>query len=269
MRYTHQDSWEVGERLTDHEEIKCRGRTGQSVGQFCRRLPPFPHHTPCVIRAQGDEDGQGDDLEGQTGNHDVDALLRFGVGVGSVGQCSADGLQHEGKDVAADEDVGVGVGREAGLIGAVDGDDARQADVDAGGQEAGGDGQGDDVEQERIRLERVVVHLDAGDVAEDLEDLAADDAGEEGPGAVANAEGDLDDEDYGEDGEEDDVAGQGGDIVDGGKVEGAGADFAVLDESVIVGDDGDVGGRGVGNHLEVRKFEKLGRGRMRARSVCS
>lgn len=49
--------------------------------------------------------------------------------------------------------------------------------------------------QKRIRQERIIVHLDPGDVAYYLEDLAATDGEEERPCAGVNTEEYLDDED--------------------------------------------------------------------------
>ena len=61
------------------------------------------------------------------------------MGRGGVGDATAHGLQYEGKDVAADEDDGVGTGFEAGEVAAVGEDYAGKGEVDGGGEEAGGD----------------------------------------------------------------------------------------------------------------------------------
>ena len=48
-------------------------------------------------------------MEGQSGDHDVDAQLILGVfvGIGGGGDATPDGLQQQGDEIAADEEDGV------------------------------------------------------------------------------------------------------------------------------------------------------------------
>ena len=58
-------------------------------------------------------------------------------------------MQDEGKDVAADEDAGVGVRLEACELFAVDNDDAGEAEIDTCGEEGRGNGEADDIPADR------------------------------------------------------------------------------------------------------------------------
>ena len=109
-------------------------------------------HAPGKVCAQCREHGQGDDLKRQAGDHDVDARLQRARTVGGGGKRPAGGLQHQGKDVAADEDVDVGLGLEAGQMLAVHDDDAREAEVDGRREEAGRDGDGDEVPRRDVSV---------------------------------------------------------------------------------------------------------------------
>ena len=97
-------------------------------------------HRKEEIGTQCRENGYAGDLEGQTGDHDVDARLLHILVIGGVGKSAAEGLQHEREDVAADEDDGVGAGFQTGEMLTVGEDDAREGEVDGCGEETGGDG---------------------------------------------------------------------------------------------------------------------------------
>ena len=86
-----------------------------------------------------DVEGERGDLGGQTGDHDVDAVLDGGGGVGG-GDGAAGGLEEQRDDVEADEDETVAALFDAGDLGAVGADDAGQGDVDGAAEEGGGDG---------------------------------------------------------------------------------------------------------------------------------
>ena len=102
------------------------------------------------VAGEHDEDEHDDDLEGETGDHDVGAELEqvWVVGWGAGGHTAAEGLEGEGDDVAGDEEAGIGFGGDAGVGYAKSEDDALDAEVDAGGVEGGADGQADDVHEE-------------------------------------------------------------------------------------------------------------------------
>ena len=99
------------------------------------------------------------------------------------------------------------------------------------------------VHQKGIRQEGIVVHLDPGDVADYLEDLAAAGGEEERPCAGVDAEEQLDDEYEGEYEEVEGVADEGGVVAHMGPGEGAGAESA--EGGVVVKGCVCVGGGGV------------------------
>lgn len=69
-----------------------------------------------VIDGEGDEDTEGEDLEGEAGEGDVDRDV--GLAGGDRGEGAAAGLEDEGEDVAGDEEPVVEPGRETGVGGA-------------------------------------------------------------------------------------------------------------------------------------------------------
>lgn len=103
------------------------------------------------VEAHEDEDGEGEDLEREPGDHDV--VTRFGRFVVvrcHAGHAAADGLEQQGDEVARDEEARIRQGFDSG-IGLPDRDhDARQGQVDACGEEGGGDGQTDNLHQKSV-----------------------------------------------------------------------------------------------------------------------
>lgn len=73
------------------------------------------HVADGVFNDEREEEGDGDDLEGETGNGDIYGDLRTAVGAGGEG--AADGLDAEGDDIARDEDPVVEFWGEAGVLG--------------------------------------------------------------------------------------------------------------------------------------------------------
>lgn len=69
-----------------------------------------------VVDGEGDEDAEGEDLEGEAGEGDIDRDV--GLAGGDRGEGAAAGLEDEGEDVAGDEEPVVEPGREAGVGGA-------------------------------------------------------------------------------------------------------------------------------------------------------
>lgn len=61
--------------------------------------------------------------------------------------------------------------------------------------------------------ENVVVQLDSGQVTENLQGEASDHAAQKPPCAMSNAEEDLRDQKQGEEGQIEDIPGQGGDVI--------------------------------------------------------
>ena len=130
------------------------------------------------------EDGDSEDLEGQTANHDVAA----DVGAGRVVRdASAGGLDEDGDHVADDEDERVLHRLQAGEVIAEDEDELGEDVVDAGHQEARGDRnahQLHDVSAAAVVVEGVP---DAAGVADDLEHQADPPRAEEPPLVVEHA----------------------------------------------------------------------------------
>ena len=92
------------------------------------------------------------------------------------------------------------------------------------------------------------MHGQTSIVAKNLKDQPAYETCEEGPGAVSDAERDMDKESQAEDADENGICNDGWDIMNRGEVKRAGADFAIFEEGVIVRDQGDIVGTRVGDH---------------------
>ena len=78
-------------------------------------------------------------MRAQACEHDMDAEIALGDRVGAAGDESADGLQDEADEVAADEDVGVYPEGEGAVGYAEDDDNALHAEVERCAQECGAD----------------------------------------------------------------------------------------------------------------------------------
>lgn len=81
-------------------------------------------------------------MEAETSQHDILPEVRTGDCIGSRSDGAAEGLENEGDEVAGAEYEGVCAGLEAGEVGAVDDDDAGEAQIDGSGEEGGGYCQG-------------------------------------------------------------------------------------------------------------------------------
>ena len=106
---------------------------------------PFGPMTICAIgkvEAQGHEEDQGRDLDGETPEHDVDAHLLSRADVGRRGDGPTDGLEQQRQEVRGDEQDAVGARFDPREALAVDDHDPGQTEVDGGADEGGRDGQG-------------------------------------------------------------------------------------------------------------------------------
>ena len=101
------------------------------------------------VAGEQNEDEHDDDLEGETGDHDVGAQLEevWIVEGRARGHATSRGLQGECDDIAGDEDPWVQLGLDARVALAKGEDDASDAEVDAGCVEGWADGQGDNIHQ--------------------------------------------------------------------------------------------------------------------------
>lgn len=124
---------------TDQKAIKPPPST-PTPPQSLLTIRPILPRLHGEIRTQTHKHKERKDLERQTRDHDVDPILSLArVSRGRrIGQGTAGRLQYQGEDVGGDEDDGVGSWPEAREALAVDDDDAREAEVDAGGEEARG-----------------------------------------------------------------------------------------------------------------------------------
>ena len=78
-------------------------------------LPFRPlHKSPAILEHQADENAESEDLEGETGDGDVDGSLAAAGGL--RGEGAANGLEDEGEDVAGDEEPVVEFGGETGVL---------------------------------------------------------------------------------------------------------------------------------------------------------
>src|SRR3569833_630783 len=156
------------------------------------------------VERDGHEDDEGEDLEGEAGDHDVVArVARAAVVRGHRGHAAARGLQHERDDIAGDEDAGVVFGREPAVLGPEGVDDAAEAEVDAGGHEGGRDGQAADLDEEAVLVPLVLPRHDSAGVADNLADQAERHGDEETKTAPRHrVRDDVGDEREGEEGEE-------------------------------------------------------------------
>ena len=129
-----------------------------------------PHAESEVAGGDGEHD-EGDDLECQTGQHDVLASVQEGSLLGRRCDTATASLQEQTDEVTGAEDDGIRAGFEPREVGAVDDDDSREAEVDSGTQEGWGNCQADEVEQKFSVAEGAVVHLNPSDIAYDLQQL--------------------------------------------------------------------------------------------------
>ena len=104
-----------------------------------------------IVGADNHEHGKREDLEPETGQHDVCSHLRGSVVLRvDRSDTTTRTLKKEGEEVAGDEYVSVRLWLNAGDGGAKDDDDAGKAQVDTGGEEGGGEGKTDDLDEEVV-----------------------------------------------------------------------------------------------------------------------
>ena len=119
------------------------------------------------------ENAEHDDLEDDTGNHEVGAQIKGGrTRVGGGSQTSTGSLEAERDDVAGDEDVGIPGGPEPGpLLANVD-DYVLEGEIDTGGHESRRNDEQGDLKLEADAGKGIIVEHDSADIAHDLEQAA-------------------------------------------------------------------------------------------------
>ena len=138
-----------GSVLTDLEESEfarvsqhCKGITLHSIeGSLLPRLVD----PKSEIRPKTQKEGHRDHLPDQACNHDMCSRERASVRPSSRSQATTGTLESQGEHIAADEDVCVELWSDSRVLATVDGDEAREAEVDGCGQKGGSDGQADKV----------------------------------------------------------------------------------------------------------------------------
>lgn len=111
-------------------------------------LPTSCYRSSAVLRQQfldsiskvdgkSPEDKQTDDLNGQTGHHEIDTVVLATLTVGGIGYSSSDRLEHKGEHIEADEYDYVVARTESveGEGGIIEGKTAHERDVDGCGEE--------------------------------------------------------------------------------------------------------------------------------------
>ena len=153
-----------------------------------------------VVSDQDAEGEQRKDLPRDPGHHEVVAEVLGATGVCRSGDAAAGALQDEGEQIAQDEDPGVVLRPDAGVVAADGQHEVFQGEVDARGEEGGRDDQAGDLDVEAVAVKRVVVQHDTPDVADRFAETAKAQRDHVGPRAPSYA---RDEVEYQADGEED------------------------------------------------------------------
>lgn len=180
--------------------------------------PDIADDPPSILKREDAEDEKGENLEAETGHHHiVSGIERRLVAILSTGSdATANALEDKRENVAGDEDIGVPGRWDAGQRAGVGLDKILQAKVDASGQEGGGDGEQDELDLEAFGAEGIVVKDQTSATSDGLTEVAQNHGTHEGPLSVADAEEGMGDHHHTEDGSEEDVLAQAGEIsIDG------------------------------------------------------
>lgn len=130
-------------RLTDEEGLPLEGAAdgdGRGVN-----LVGVSAEAEGKVDAEQHEKCEGDDLEDETSNHDIDSDLSCVVVVGGGSKAATAALEDEREEVAADEDEGIGPGLDSRGAFSIHDDDAGEAEIDGGSQESGAECQADEI----------------------------------------------------------------------------------------------------------------------------
>jgi hypothetical protein len=190
-----------------------------------------------VVRESSDEGNEDDNLEDKTSHGDINTNLA----VGFSGHGTTSGLEDEADDIEGDEDPDEELRLEAGEFGREVVDCLGEGDIDGGSIEDGSDRETDNLNHESVERERVVVHHDTTNIANNLRDTTQKHTSHETPALPSNAEIDVHKADERKESDEDNVGGERGSITVQTVVDGAGVEIAgrVRTEGVL-GADGHV-----------------------------
>lgn len=121
--------WWTG--LTDEEGLPFEGAANRDSGRV--DFVWVSAQSEGEVDTEQHEDREGDDLEDETGDHDVDSRLCGARVVGGGSEAAAAALEDEREEIAADEDDGVCPGLDSRGAFSIHNDDAGEAEVDGGG----------------------------------------------------------------------------------------------------------------------------------------
>lgn len=136
----------------DHDEADQHGGQGHAhaPGDVGAEVTLAAGHAAVKVGDEDAKDGHGEELKDDASHHDVGPLVLRGDGIGQRGLGAADGLDHEGDEIAGAKDDGIHPGREHGRTAPEVDDEFAEEDVEGGGEEDGGDDEGDDLAEEGI-----------------------------------------------------------------------------------------------------------------------
>lgn len=163
---------------------------------------------------EGSENCKRDNLHDDAGDGNVASKVQLTkVVVGASGQPSTSGLQTERNAIAADEDPGVVFRLEVAVLGSERFEDMLQSQVYAHSEPSGAHDQTANLHREAVVGKRIMVEHKAAEIADCFDKTAAGEGEGEGPCLVSDAEVELGYQEDDEQGEEESVGGEGGEVA--------------------------------------------------------
>lgn len=129
--------------LTDEEGLPFKGAADRDGGGV--NLVGVSAQAEGKVDAEKHEECEGDDLEDETSNHDIDSDLLCVVVVSGSSEAATGALEDEREEVAADEDEGIGPGLDSRGAFSIHDDNTGEAEIDGGSQEGGTNRQADEI----------------------------------------------------------------------------------------------------------------------------
>jgi hypothetical protein len=187
-----------------------------------------------VVGESGDEGNEDDNLEDKTSHGDINTNLAVGLG----GHGTTGGLEDKADDIEGDEDPDEELRLEAGEFRREVVDCLGEGDIDRGSIEDGSDRETDNLNHESVERERVVVHHDTTNIANNFRDTAQKHTGHETPALPSNTEIDVHDTNERKEDDKDNVGSERRSITVQTVVDGAGVEIAgrVRAKGVLGGD---------------------------------
>lgn len=110
-------------------------------------------------------------MEAQTSQHDILSSIQEINFLRGCCNTTSNGLEEQTNEVAGAENDGVDPRSNRGQVCAINDDNPRETEIDGSTQESGSDGKSNKVDQERIAVERVEVHPETANIANDFKEL--------------------------------------------------------------------------------------------------